>query len=184
MTKESTKATSSVLKILSVLVVICMVFLIAREIEKSAYPRDYQDIVTAASEEFGVPEAYIFSVIYVESHFNARAVSSAGAAGLMQLKPSTFLEVCGKIGVPMDEDLIFEPAHNIRCGTFYLAYLYGIFGNWDTVLAAYNAGLGNVSAWLKDERYTDGRGNLTAIPFPETESYLKKVNRAFAVYNS
>ena len=72
---------------------------------------------------------------------------------------------------------------NIRYGTYYLQYLYRKFDyNWDTVFAAYNGGEGNVSKWLGDEEYSDGEGNLTDIPFPETKAYVTKVNRAIDTY--
>ncbi len=168
-------------------VLIAILFLLAflyviYDISKDVYPREYQEIVTACSQEFDVPEEYIFSVIYVESRFKATAVSSADARGLMQLKPATYLEICQKLGMEENLSLMYDPATNIRCGTYYLSYLYGMFGNWHTVFAAYNAGLGNVGAWLKDERYTDGRGNLTYIPFAETRKYIDKIYKAIDAY--
>ncbi len=146
------------------------------------YPREYEDIVQACSLDYGVPAEYIFSVIYVESHFRATAVSPSDARGLMQLLPDTFLDMCRRMGLEENIGNIFLPEYNIRCGTYYLAYLYGLFENWDVVFAAYNAGLGNVAEWLKDERYSDGHGNLTSIPFPETERYLQKIHKAIRGY--
>ena len=49
------------------------------------------------------------------------------------------------------------------------------------MLAAYNGGPGNVEKWLSDERYSQ-RGQLTDIPFPETERYIEKVQRAYEKY--
>ena len=49
-------------------------------------------------------------------------------------------------------------------------------------LAAYNAGPGNVSKWLKDSRYTDSSGKLTYIPFGETREYLERVERYKNIY--
>ena len=54
--------------------------------------------------------------------------------------------------------------------------------NLDLVLAAYNAGSGNVSKWLQNREYSDDGSSLDRIPFEETENYLKKVNANYKVY--
>ncbi len=61
------------------------------------FPIKFQEEVTAASEESGLDEAVIFSVINIESRFNPNAVSSKGAVGLMQLMPSTAQEVAASL---------------------------------------------------------------------------------------
>ncbi len=162
------------------LFLVFLVFLLTSCSER--YPREYEDIVQTCSLDYGVPEAYIFAVIYVESHFQPTAVSSSDARGLMQLRPDTYLDMCERLGLEQNIGNIFVPEFNIRCGTYYLAYLYDLFGDWDTALAAYNAGLGNVAKWLKDERYSDGHGHLTSIPFPETARYLEKIHKAIKGY--
>jgi soluble lytic murein transglycosylase len=65
---------------------------------------------------------------------------------------------------------------------YYLSYLYKRFGNWDTALAGYNAGHGRVSDWLTDTRYSDDGITLKAIPYPETEQYVKKINKVKLIY--
>jgi len=54
------------------------------------YPTDYQQEVETAASEFGVSPSLVFAVIHTESQFDAAAVSSAGAKGLMQLTNDTF----------------------------------------------------------------------------------------------
>ena len=78
--------------------------------------------------------------------------------------------------------LLQDPEISIRYGTYYLQYLQQKFQNWNTTLAAYNGGEGNVAKWLENPEYSDGEGNLTYIPFDETRSYVKKVNRAMDTY--
>lgn len=155
--------------------------------ERAAYPRKYRDIVEKYSLEYKIPEAIVYSVIRTESNFDPNAVSIAGAKGLMQLLPETFIWLTSDmhLGEHLSPSDIFDPEVNIRYGIYYLKYLHAKFGhNWDTVLAAYNGGEGNVTRWLSDERFTDGNGNLIAYPgnFTETENYVKKVNKALAKY--
>lgn len=150
-------------------------------LDKLAYPLKYEDEISEASEEFSVPKEIICAVIYAESSFDKDARSSAGALGLMQIMPSTFKDIQKALKTDYTEDDLLDPAVNIRAGTYYLSYLYGQLGNWETVHAAYNAGIGTVWTWLGDERYSkDGR--LTHIPYGETKNYVKKIETAKEKY--
>jgi soluble lytic murein transglycosylase len=154
-------------------------------IEQKLHPRDYSEIISAASEEFDIPEYIIYATIKVESDFDPNAVSSAGAIGLMQMIPSTFEWLTGP--QHLDENLstksLDDPKVNIRYGTYYLSYLYKKFDyNWDNTFAAYNGGETNVASWLKDPQYSDLKGNLTNIPLKETENYVKKINKEIDIY--
>ncbi|MGM9647681.1 MAG: lytic transglycosylase domain-containing protein [Eubacteriales bacterium] len=150
--------------------------------ESRYFPKDeehpeklkYADYVEAASKEFGVEVSVIYAVIYCESNFDADAVSSVGARGLMQMMPATFAEMQGYLGETYDADALFEPQISIRYGTYYLSRMYDRFGDWEVAFAAYNAGPTAVSKWLKDENYCKD-GKLVHIPYPETENYVKKV---------
>ena len=158
---------------------------ISTQIEKRTYPRKYSEFVEKYSAEFGVPESVVYAVIKAESNFDKTAVSSADtpALGLMQLTEETYEWVASYLlkEKPSAFD-IYDPETNIRNGTRYLAYLYGRFGNWDTVFAAYNAGPGNVSKWLENSKYSDDSETLKEIPFKETRNYVKKVNKFRDVY--
>lgn len=151
---------------------------------EKTYPTTHEEIVTLYSEEYDVPKHLVFSVIKTESGFDPDARSSAGAVGLMQIMPSTFEWLTSRehLGENLPLTKLTDPEVNIRYGTYYLRYLYEKFGNWDTALAAYNGGEGNVTEWLEDPEYSDGKGNLTYIPFEETRNYVKKVNDAMAQY--
>ena len=92
----------------------------------------------------------------------------------MQLMPSTFewltTSVLKENLTPQD---IIDPQTNIRYGTYMLSWLYKLLGDWETVFAAYNAGIGNVNSWLENELYSQN-GKLTHIPFPETREYVQR----------
>lgn len=144
------------------------------DVDEITYPLEYKDEIEKASEEFDVPIERICAVIYVESRFDPSVTSSVGARGLMQIMPETFADVQKALKTDYTDDDLYDPAVNIRAGTYYLSYLYKILGDWELVHAAYNAGIGNVWSWLDDDRYSKD-GKLTDVPFSETENYLKKV---------
>lgn len=142
----------------------------------------YLDCILAAAEEFSVPYPLILAVIRTESDFRVDAVSEAGATGLMQLMPETFLFIGEELlSAPADIADITDPKTNIRYGTAYLAYLFDRFEKTKTALAAYNAGEKRVSDWLENPEYARD-GELIAIPFPETESYVTKVTKYYDSY--
>ena len=116
------------------------------------------DAVRQIAAEHALPPQLIHSVIKVESNYNARAISSKGALGLMQLIPAT----ARRFGVSD----AFNPVQNIQGGAKYLRYLLDLYdGNYPLALAAYNAGEGAVA------RY----GGVP--PFAETQNYVILVRR-------
>ncbi len=147
--------------------------------ERSSHPREFAEYVSAASEEYGIPEQYIYAVIKVESNFDPNAKSSADAYGLMQLTAVAYEDMTGEVAVA---ERLLDPKKNVTVGTKYLAYLYRMFGNMDTAIAAYNGGLGNVQAWLADKQYSDDGKTLNDIPFTETRNYVRRVKEAVATY--
>ena len=160
-------------------------------IEKQIYPKpkEYAPFVEKYSAEYGVPEDMIYAVIKTESSFDSSAVSNKGAVGLMQMLPETFEWLTKDIlRDHLGAGMLYDPETNIKYGTYYLSRLYNRFGDWDTALAAYNGGEGNVSEWLADSRYsTDGQKLIIDnIPkeFNETKNYVKKVNKALEKYKT
>jgi len=100
----------------------------------------------------------------------------------MQIMEQTADWAAEQIGIPgYDYSRIFEPDINIQIGSWYINRLIGQFGNnLDTALAAYNAGSGNVSNWLRDQGSSDF--TLESIPFPETRNYVQRVRAYQEVY--
>lgn len=105
------------------------------------YRRPYPETV----EESGLPPALVYAVVKAESGFDERAVSRAGAMGLMQLLPATAEFVCAREGTVFCEELLLDGKYNVGIGCKYLKYLLGKFPNEQTALCAYNAGEGTVS---------------------------------------
>lgn len=127
----------------------------------SSTSQPYASHVNDAARRFGIPEAWIWSVMRVESAGNARAVSRAGAMGLMQIMPATWAQLRARHGLGADP---FDVRDNIRAGAAYLREMYDRYGNVSAMLAAYNAGPGRYDAYLR------GR------PLPtETVAYLARL---------
>ncbi len=151
--------------------------------EKAAYPQEYNEYVEAYAERFGVPEEAIYALIKTESDFDSGAVSGAGAVGLMQLLPSTFEWLTDDILFEhLEPGMLYDPETNIRYGVCYLSRLYDRYADWELAFAAYNAGPGTVDGWLGDPAYADGEGGLKRIPYRETRQHVKKVKRAWDMY--
>jgi len=125
----------------------------------------------------------VYAVIKAESGFRADAVSSAGAVGCMQLLPSTAKFICEREGIGFDFERLKEKEYNITLGCLYLNYLFERFSEEETVLAAYNAGEGTVSEWLKNSEYSPDGKTLTRFPYSETHAYVKKVIKYQKIYS-
>jgi soluble lytic murein transglycosylase-like protein len=104
--------------------------------------------VREASQRFGLPEHWILAVIRIESAGAVRAVSSAGAMGLMQLMPGTWARQRARYSLGGDP---FDPRDNIIAGTAYLREMFDRYGA-DGFLAAYNAGPGRYEQWRDNGR--------------------------------
>ena len=192
MRKNQTKRGRNYALAIAVILVVSILFgflfdFALTQIEYAIYkkPVEYQGYITAYATEYGVPEHLVYAVIKTESGFDSSAVSDAGAVGLMQIMPDTFAWLTNDIlRDRLAQGMLYDPETSIKYGAYYLSSLYAKYNNWDTALAAYNAGPGNVDDWLADERYDKNQdGVLDKIPFKETDNYVRKVNRALDAYD-
>ena len=148
------------------------------------YPIKYQNLVEKHAKKYDLDKYLVYAVIKTESGFDQYAVSKAGAYGLMQLQTETASDGAKKLkmDVTLPDDL-YEPDINIHIGTYYLSWLLDKYdGDISLAVAAYNGGIGNVDSWLKDDRYSDGKGGLASIPFAETRGYVEGVNSSYEKY--
>lgn len=127
-----------------------------------------QDIVDRAAQEHALDPSLLNGIIWVESRFDPKAKSPAGARGLMQLMPATAAYLAKRLGERSAR--AYDPDFNIRAGALYLAEMVDKFGDEQAAIAAYHAGPGNVKKWL------DG-----GKPFPDySQAYVAKVMDARA----
>ncbi len=149
------------------------------------YPLAYRNSIVPYSKEYEIDPYLVASIINVESRYDKLAMSSKEAKGLMQISPQTgqWASEVLEIENYTEEDL-FDPDLNIRIGSWYINRLDKEFdGKLDLILAAYNAGSGNVNKWIVDERYSKDGVNLDIIPFKETEDYLIRVKNNYEIYS-
>lgn len=156
----------------------------ARAVLARFYPLPHRDLVMQAARENGLSPWLVAAVIRTESHWRTGSTSPQGARGLMQVMPETGHWVADRIGLgPIRPEDLYDPATNIRVGTWYLAYLVRQFdGKVPAALAAYNGGDGPVRHWLEEGRWSGSAGDLSAIPFPETQAFVRRVLRAYRFY--
>lgn len=125
--------------------------------------RQYESIITEASERHGIEASLLKAIIKVESDYNPRAVSKKGARGLMQIMPETMKAL--KIANA------FDPWENIMGGARYFKQLFRRYnGKLPLALAAYNAG----------PTLVDRFGSIP--PIRETEEYVEKVIKYFYLF--
>ena len=119
--------------------------------------KKYAPLIAKAAEKYQIDEKLIHAVIQTESAYDEKAISSAGAVGLMQLMPAT----AKRYGVSNRKNA----TQNIDGGTHYIKDLQKMFdSNLKLVLASYNAGEGAVKKYKN-----------TIPPYPETQNYVRKV---------
>jgi soluble lytic murein transglycosylase len=132
---------------------------------------------------------FVHAVIRQESAFIPRAVSHAGARGLMQMMPATAKGTAKRSGVPYSRSrLLDDPNYNTTLGQLHLRELLNEFGNsYVLTLAGYNAGKHRVARWLDtygDPRHpsVDAVDWVESIPFSETRDYVQRVLENLQVY--
>lgn len=124
-----------------------------------SYQTKFDDMIAETAIRHQVDPLFLHAVIHQESAYRNQAVSHAGAKGLMQIMPGT-----GRM-LGVHPSNLHDAAANVDAGARLLKQLYFKYdGNFDLVLAAYNAGEGAVAKY----------GN-TVPPYRETQNYVKSV---------
>ena len=153
---------------------------------RTAYPIEYSEYVEQYAEQYGFSPSLVYAVIRTESEFNPDIVSSKEAKGLMQITDDTFDWAQSKS--PEKEELppemLFDPQTNIHYGVLIMRLLSEQFEETDTMLAAYNAGMGNVSRWLQDSAYSLDGKTLYHMEYQETLQYVERVRDAQRMYQT
>ena len=140
------------------------------------YLAPYRDALQAHIRENGLEEAWVYGLMRQESRFVTSARSTVGAAGLMQVMPSTARWIAKKLGLKSyKQSLIHQLDTNLRLGTYYMKTVLSWFDDSPVLAsAAYNAGPGRARLWRADQPL-EGAIYAETIPFDETRDYVKKV---------
>ncbi len=163
----------------------------ARHLGQELAERAYPLIDVPEDAPVRTETALTLSVIRQETEFDARAVSHAGARGIMQMMPATAQATARQTGLPYNEAwLTDDPNYNMRLGMAHLDEVVGDYGgSLVLALAAYNAGGARVRRWVAD--YGDPRTGqidpidwVESLPFYETRNYVQRVLENIQVYRA
>ncbi|WP_421786435.1 transglycosylase SLT domain-containing protein [Hyphobacterium sp.] len=133
--------------------------------------------------------ALVHAIIRQETEFDPRAISGAGARGMMQMMPATARQTARRLGLPYRyEALTYDAEYNMRLGRYHLQEVIDEFdGSYILAMAGYNAGGHRARRWIED--YGDPRSPdvdpidwMESIPFSETRNYVQRVLENVQVY--
>jgi len=153
----------------------------------AARPRPYADLVHAAAARHGLDPNLLWAVMRVESIYNPRIVSYAGAIGLLQIMPRTGRLIAHRLGrADFTEADLLEPATNIEFAAWYLRSLLDRFdGRLPLAIAAYNGGPHNVRRWMAEHADALPVDALCErIPFEQTFRYVRRVLHHLRAYRA
>lgn len=140
------------------------------------YQFPFRELVEREARRHGLDPYLVAGLIRQESFFNPRAVSPAGAVGLMQVMPATGRGLARSAGVRgFEREMLLHPETNVRLGTAFLADQLRRHPTLTDAFAAYNAGPGRVARWRRFPEHRDEDLFVERIPFEETRDYVKKV---------
>ncbi|MBK8172261.1 MAG: lytic transglycosylase domain-containing protein [Sandaracinaceae bacterium] len=153
----------------------------------ASHPRAYASAVMAAAARHHIDPDLLFAVMRVESVFDRRIVSYAGAIGLMQIMPRTANLIANRLGrTDFTMPDLLDPNTNVEFAAWYLASLLQRFdGRLPLAIAAYNGGPHNVRQWLNG--YSSSMpldAFLERIPFEQTYRYVRRVLGHYSAYRS
>ncbi|MBN9063593.1 MAG: hypothetical protein BGP06_14325 [Rhizobiales bacterium 65-9] len=158
-------------------------------IERHAFPTFGVPAYESLTDRVETP--IVHAIARQESAFDPKAVSHAGARGLMQLMPATARVTANRFKAPFDLGrLTSDAAYNAQIGSAHLGDLLNDWGgSYILVFAAYNAGSQNVKKWI--DAYGDPRDPsvdaidwIERIPFTETRNYVQRVMENLQMYRS
>ena len=181
--KRLLKFLITLLILASIIFILFKVIKIDDIIMKKLYPLKYSEYVEKYAEEYNIDKYMVYAIIKAESNFNENAKSSSDAIGLMQIMEITAIETARKMDLEVTEEDLFKPDLNINIGLKYFTYLLNQYdNNYPLAIIAYNAGMGNVDAWLKDGTIKEDGTDIENVPFKETNNYVRKILRDYEIY--
>ena len=181
--KRLLKFLITLLILASIIFILFKVIKIDDIIMKKLYPLKYSEYIEKYAKEYNIDKYMVYAIIKAESNFNEKAKSSSDAIGLMQIMETTAIETARKMNLEVTEEDLFKPDLNINIGLKYFTYLLNQYdNNYPLAIIAYNAGMGNVDAWIKDGTIKEDGTDIENVPFKETNNYVRKILRDYEIY--
>lgn len=159
--------------------------LLPEEFRKYIYPCYFDDLVVPEAKYYKIEPEFIYSIMREESLFDSKALSWAGARGLMQLMPATARAENKKTRYKFNPLNLYDSKQNIYLGISHLSWLFQSenASNYIIVAAKYNAGSSRGNRWKNEygtnNMYRTGR----FIDIEETEYYVEKVIKSYEYYS-
>lgn len=159
--------------------------LLPEEFRKYIYPRYFDDLVVPEAKYYKIEPEFIYSIMREESLFDSKALSWAGARGLMQLMHATARAENKKTRYKFNPLDLYDSKQNIYLGISHLSWLFQSenASNYIIVAAKYNAGSSRGNRWKNEygtnNMYRTGR----FIDIEETEYYVEKVMKSYEYYS-
>ncbi len=145
------------------------------------FPYAHKSQIVKSCNEANLEKEIVLSVIKAESSFNHRAISPAGAVGLMQIMPATGRGLAKELRLKRYD--LQNPATSIKFGVRYLSWLKKLTnGDFETMVASYNAGANRVKRWKKEIESEDEDYYIEFIPYNETKNYVLRTRRFLIQY--
>lgn len=148
-----------------------------------AYPRAYKDIVQNVSNEFGIPDYFMWSIMRQESRYKPSAISYTDAVGALQMIPKTARKVAPDIGTEYELRTFSNPAVGFRFSGFYMRKILDYFdGHFVFGAASYNTGPAVISRWFHKNKEADFPSLIEEFEYNEGRSYSRKVTEHMLRY--
>jgi soluble lytic murein transglycosylase len=150
-------------------------------------PQPYASEVARVARKYNLDPDLLFAVMRVESVYQRRIISHAGAIGLMQIMPRTGRLIADKLGMreTCASDLL-DPRYNLELsGWYFSSLLERMDGQLPLAIASYNGGPHNVRRWIHEfGDHIPLDAFLERIPFRETKRYVRRVLGYYAEYKA
>ena len=157
-----------------------------RDFDLLMYPVPFPSLVFENCLRHGLSPHLVYGMMREESRFDTRAVSGAGAIGLMQIMPATGEQIAEELGYGEGAGAdLFAPEVNVTFGISYASRLFESSGADPLMmLAAYNAGLGNARKWFgKENAKRSPVERVDGIDYWETREYVKRIVESARLYH-
>ncbi len=151
------------------------------------HPVPFPGVVFENCSRYGMAPHLVYAMMRQESRFDDKAVSRAGALGLMQLMPATGEQVADELGFPdVTQANLLSPSINLTFGIWYASHLLERSNdNPQMMLASYNAGFGNGKRWFGGRHSKDPTiDKVESIDYRETRTYVKNIVESARIYHA
>jgi soluble lytic murein transglycosylase len=150
---------------------------------KHCYPLAYKELVDEHANLGKNPRYYLYSIMRQESGFDPHVISYANAIGLVQMIPRTTKKVVKELGLRYTSDMLWDPALNLKTGSWYIGRLLHKFKDQIPYGAgSFNSGPKPVMRWMDKNGKRPADEFVELVSYSQTREYMKRVTEHYARY--